>query len=449
MKGNISKTTPESLDLGAIRAAADEAKVAADLAKKSAESVANKAEKDHTHTDYDTATLQAMYNEVIEPSPEEWFTFDSETQAITGLNEEYTEEYSGVTKLVFPYMIGGKSVKKIGEFAFLTEIDDSWSTSIPNMVNDIRLPNCIDSIGSSAFSNAPIKSINIPTSCYMIGSYAFEFCQSLEEVITPIKPNWELKIGSGAFHNCQSLRNIDTIIDGTKEIPAGAFSYTDIENVIIPESVEAIGYYAFECSSLRNITFLNKNCILDDNWCGTEYLELIKGYKGSTAETYAKNTGIPFMSIEGTEVLDKQPSDFIIHAEYVDSDDTNPSIRANSTFAELSEAYNNGRNIRVLLGNINLSMSSSNSINFTFSCIYNGKDIIVTCNKWNGWLCEHIVHIDLIKSEVQSKENELIEVLDEVLNRQENHSDTTWIPPIHPVFPSPSEPSIPDIDFEI
>ena len=53
------------------------------------------------------------------------------------------------------------------------------------------------------------------------------------------------------------------------------------------------------------------------------------------------------------------------------------------------------------------------------------------------------------KAEVQSKENELIEVLDEVLNQQENYSDTTWIPPIHPVFPSPSEPSIPDIDFEI
>ena len=27
---------------------------------------------------YDTVTLQAMYNEVIEPSPEYWFDFDGE-----------------------------------------------------------------------------------------------------------------------------------------------------------------------------------------------------------------------------------------------------------------------------------------------------------------------------------------------------------------------------------
>lgn len=256
-------------------------------------------------TRYDTATLQAMYNEVIEPSPEKWFTFDSESQAITGLNEEYAEEYSSVTKLVFPYMIGGKSVKKIGEFAFLPEIDDTWSTSIPNMVNDIRLPNCIDSIGNSAFSKAPIKSINIPTSCYMIGSYAFEFCQSLEEVITPIKPNWELVIGGHAFFQCFSLINIDTIIDGVKEISEGAFGYTNVENAIIPESVDVINRNAFDYSSLRYITILNKNCNISDNMIENSSLELIKGYKGSTAETYAKNNGIPFMSIEGTEVLDK------------------------------------------------------------------------------------------------------------------------------------------------
>ena len=283
------------------------AEAAADLAKKSAESVANKAEKDHTHTDYDTATLQAMYNEVIEPSPERWFTFDSETQSITGLNEEYTEEYSAtdVTKLIVPYSIGGVIVKGIGYNAFANV--DTMIGIIPSNIIHIRLPNCIEYIDNCAFHENLIKSINIPTSCCRIGDYAFEGNSNLCEVITPIKPNWELSIGWWAFASCTKLTNIDTIIDGVKHISTEAFRYANVENVVVPESVASVDNGAFLFSNLRYITFLNKDCIIADNIVSFEdsSLELIKGYKGSTAETYAKNNGIPFMSIEGTEVLDK------------------------------------------------------------------------------------------------------------------------------------------------
>ena len=55
MKGNVSKTTPESLDLGAIRAVADEAKAAAEMAETAAASVANKADKSDTLSGYGIA----------------------------------------------------------------------------------------------------------------------------------------------------------------------------------------------------------------------------------------------------------------------------------------------------------------------------------------------------------------------------------------------------------
>lgn len=255
-------------------------------------------------TRYDTATLQSMYNEVIEPSPEEWFTFDSEAQAITGLNEEYEDVYSSddVIDLVIPYSIGGVIVKRIGSNAF--------SDMMPENIQNVRLPNCITHIGREAFFGGKFMSINIPTSCMAIESSAFRYNERLHEVITPIKPNWEILLGAEVFYNCKNLNNIDSIINGVKTIPYSAFYEISAKNVVIPESVDSLAKRSFYINGLNCFTVLNKDCVfdvetfgnMDDNPC---FPALIKGYKGSTAETYAKNNGIPFMSIEGTEVFDK------------------------------------------------------------------------------------------------------------------------------------------------
>jgi len=62
------------------------------------------------------------------------------------------------------------------------------------------------------------------------------------------------------------------------------------------------------CSNLKSISILNPNCIihdsssticngLDENYDGI-YTGVIKGYKGSTAEEYAKKYNITFIDIE-------------------------------------------------------------------------------------------------------------------------------------------------------
>lgn len=390
------------------------------------------------------ATLQSMYNEVIEPSPEEWFKVeidnDNNTATWVGMNSKKYQDFATVKQLVIPYQFQGAILKTIGNGT------ECMGWDIPELTA-VKLPNCVTEISQKAFKDAAenLENINIPLSCTKIGYEAFSTCSKLKTVeVSDLNQNFT--IGERCFDQCV-LTNINPLLEKIETLPAKSFSFHLTQNIIIPENIVQIEREALTNTHEEwfrySVTILNPNCEIHKHAFTNNKLTLIKGYKGSTAETFANTYNIPFVSIEGTEVLDKQPSDFIIHAEYVDSDDTNPSIRTNSTFAELSEAYNNGRNIRVLLGNINLSMSSSNPINFTFSCIYNGKEIIVTCDEWNNWLCEHIVHIDLIKSEIQSKENELIEVLDEVLNQQENHSDTMWLPPIE------VNPNNPDIGFEI
>ena len=249
-------------------------------------------------TKYDTATLQAMYNEDIEPSPEHWFIFDEESKAIIALNHECSEYAdSGITDLVFPFQINGMKVEKIST-------KPNYEVTLPSNIKNVRLPNCIKIIDEYAFEgNSSFKTINIPTSCMKIGNFAFHCCSSLETVITPIKPNYELDIEPCVFSGCEALNNVDTIIDGIKVISSGCFVSTSIEHIIIPESVDSIESDAFNPQMhLKTATILNPNCQISsgafEGLYGTSDIFTIKGYKGSTAETYANAKGIKFIALD-------------------------------------------------------------------------------------------------------------------------------------------------------
>lgn len=271
---------------------------------------------DELKVKYDAATLQAMYNEVIEPSPDEWFIFDANTKTITGMNyEEYGPEYStiAITDLVFPFQINGVIVENIGQ--------SGTRISVTPNIKNVRLPNCVKKIGAIAFDNNKyMETINIPTSCTWIDVGAFASCEKLKEVITPVKPNWELRIGNTCFASCGSLNNIDTIIDGIKTIPYTAFSYASVKNVIIPESVEEMKSNCFGATMLNCITILNMQCKIDadafDNSVNTTLYHLpnvIKGYNNSTAETFANDHDIPFIALD-EDVIDTAMSIAITEA---------------------------------------------------------------------------------------------------------------------------------------
>lgn len=79
---------------------------------------------------------------------------------------------------------------------------------------------------------------------------------------------------------------------GVTSIGTRAFAYTDLTEVTIPGNVTTIGYLAFkECSSLTEVTILNKSATIGDTdhdvflGCASDFT--LRGFTGSTAESYA------------------------------------------------------------------------------------------------------------------------------------------------------------------
>ena len=97
----------------------------------------------------------------------------------------------------------------------------------------------------------------IPEGVTKIGEEAFDYCQSLENVVFP---DGLEEIGEGAFYNCNSLTKV-VIPPSVKKIGDRAFSgnsigkYNSIKDVTISNGVEIIGEGAFSsCHSLESLT---------------------------------------------------------------------------------------------------------------------------------------------------------------------------------------------------
>ena len=144
----------------------------------------------------------------------------------------------------------------------------------------VNIPSMIDGypvkyIGSSAYSpfynNKSIKEVIIPYGVEKIGNQAFHYCSNLKRITIP---NSVTDLGYQlTFSGCSSLESI-TIPSGVTKIPKNTFSNcTSLKTVKLPDTITEIGQNAFSnCNSLT-----------------------IYGKRGTIAETYAKNNGIPFI----------------------------------------------------------------------------------------------------------------------------------------------------------
>ena len=169
----------------------------------------------------------------------------------------------------------------------------------------VKLPNFVKKIGSCCFSDCTkISNITIPNSVEQIDSCAFQNCISLFQVKIP---NNVKSIGFLAFENCKSLSKVK-LPDNIEIIKWGIFSNClSLKELIIPKNVIKIEETAFEnCKSLNRITILNSNTQFydyigyykDENGLYRKNNLTIEGYKGSTAEEYAKEHGFNFVVID-------------------------------------------------------------------------------------------------------------------------------------------------------
>lgn len=81
-------------------------------------------------------------------------------------------------------------------------ISDMGSSSIPNVLSIISLPNTLTNIPSYMFNNSYLEKIYMPSRCVDVTSYMFNGCQNLKEVI--LNKN-TTSLNSSCFSNCVSL----------------------------------------------------------------------------------------------------------------------------------------------------------------------------------------------------------------------------------------------------
>ena len=228
----------------------------------------------------------------------------AEEQTVNGVSWTYyidgnTVEIAGATPatghLTLPSKLGGKSVTRIGDFAF-QDCRDLTRVTIPNSVTSIghaafgicsgltsiTIPNSVTHIEDGAFGECSgLTSVTVPQSGVDRFYRIFLGCRNLavvvisdgvtcigEEAFVDFSGSGSLKsvtipksvtnIGRDAFRHSSGLRSI-SIPNGVTKIRDGTFSgCSGLMSVMIPNSVTSIEYGAFrDCIGLRNVVIPN------------------------------------------------------------------------------------------------------------------------------------------------------------------------------------------------
>ena len=188
----------------------------------------------------------------------------------------------------------------------MTAISNSAFYNCTSLEN-ITIPDSVESIETAAFSGSKLRSIDIPGSVETIGSYAFNGLTTLTSV---------------------------TLNDGLKTISDGAFVTSGVAAVTIPKTVTSIGQNAFAgCGGLSSVTILGAATNVGNNvfaGCSglhkvTSLIETgsinasafspssltdgIYGFAGTTTQTYATTYSVPFHTLQKVVFESKGGSD--------------------------------------------------------------------------------------------------------------------------------------------
>ena len=188
------------------------------------------------------------------------YAYISSEEGVT-LSEFLSSDFSGVLKI--PETIAGQPVIAIGEMAFCG-VKNVWSVVLPNSIQTIGRSAFSDSgirsivineglkeIDEAAFARSRITSIYIPASVERMEQSAFYGCSNLRSVRIDAQLK---KIGWRTFFECISLYEI-ALPQSIKLIEDEAFYFCQsLHNIELPEHMEEIGNNAFwGCENLLRI----------------------------------------------------------------------------------------------------------------------------------------------------------------------------------------------------
>ena len=177
------------------------------------------------------------------------------------------------TEIAVPAEISGKTVTEIGDEAF-SYLKNCSRITLPEGIRtigiaafnhsgleEIEIPSSVETIKRGAFSQTKLTSVSIPESVTEIGSIPFSSCDSLTEItVSGNNPNYKTVDGVLYTRDGKTLIQYPgarsgeyTVESGTETIGYGAFAYSAVESVVLPESLKSIENMAFfECQSLAS-----------------------------------------------------------------------------------------------------------------------------------------------------------------------------------------------------
>jgi len=126
-------------------------------------------------------------------------------------------------------------------------------------LTDVKLPSTITYLGSNAFQNTGLKSIDLSYCKGITHIYGYLFANTpLQSITIPSNVTY---IYDGAFKDCTLLKTVSFASNSNlKTIYQNAFKNTAITEVSIPSTVTDIKAAAFlDCNALSKVTFLGSN----------------------------------------------------------------------------------------------------------------------------------------------------------------------------------------------
>lgn len=225
------------------------------------------------------------------------------------------EKYTGPSAfiLVVPETIHGKKVTCFGLKKASDEGEDDGVFSNNKMgLSYIILPDTIHTIGESAFDSCRCTEIKLPKNLKTIADMAFAQCSGLGTFTIPASVT---QLGAATFFDCFELNEviIDAKIDelpndifrqcrdlksvvfhtGIKKIGTRAFLQTGLTSMIIPRTVESIGFAAFAGNEdLTSVTIPDSVREIDDRvFEGCNNL-VVSVRCGSYAEKWVQENGV-------------------------------------------------------------------------------------------------------------------------------------------------------------
>lgn len=192
----------------------------------------------------------------------------------------------------------------------IKEIADSTFAGFNNL-KSVVIPDGVKRIGTRSFENClNLERCELPNSIEIVGDYAFVDCHELQEINLNDSISY---IGGSAFSECFKLKDVNVpkgidMIDAFTFKNCNAFTHIDI-----PDGVKAIGFSAFaSCDNLEylfipeSVSDFSIDFMDNTPFAGSGKLKIYTP-KGSAAEKFASENGIPYETSDADSVVKEKP----------------------------------------------------------------------------------------------------------------------------------------------